>query len=466
MRQNLFVISGGSRTATGVKKSGREASRGLRADLSNTDPSTTAQGCQSASAGARRGSSTSLVSIASVGVTNTAFVISSASRAASGAEKSGRAASLRLRLASAGMTCMLAFCLTVACRGAQAQSLHAPVIIHESAEDAVGDASGSQSVVNQSRGIAELTHAVMLSPRDASAYMARAHWYAEHGNTAAAITDVRKELMIEPRDFAAHAFLGSLYLKMGAYKNALFEYNRVLSAKAISAGICKGRGDAYFGLKKPQLAVQNYSLAIRLQPNDPAIYRARSEAYVRSNQLHNALLDMNMVCRLEPKRVDNFLRRGQICAMIGDRSTALQQFNMASAINPSDWRGLYKCAVMANNDMQFQRALKICTAAVRQNPNVSCIYGLMGTCYYNMQQYENALSSFDRAIALNPRTSPYYGDRADAYAKLGQGENAVRDYNRAIALAPKDRTLIARRDAAAHDQARSTASTANKISMQ
>jgi tetratricopeptide (TPR) repeat protein len=99
---------------------------------------------------------------------------------------------------------------------------------------------------------------------------------------------------------------------------------------------------------------------------------------------------------------------------------------------------LYADGVSAYRAGDKDRALRLLTEAVRQNPNLAMAHSILGDIYKQSGDYESAATQYETLTQLDPFTADNYHRLAVSYHFLNRLREAAASYLRAIKLNPRD----------------------------
>lgn len=103
---------------------------------------------------------------------------------------------------------------------------------------------------------------------------------------------------------------------------------------------------------------------------------------------------------------------------------------------------------------QNQKAVALCTAALRRYPNESRIYNLRSTARHSQKDYQAALEDANVAIQLNGNNAQYYNSRGVTLHEMGWLEEALKDKNKAVQLEPENARYYNSRGMTLHEMGR------------
>jgi len=150
------------------------------------------------------------------------------------------------------------------------------------------------------RALADLTRALQLNPKLATAYNNRGVIHSQRGELARAIADFSAALRLDPQVAEVYHNRGLAYATQGAYPQAIEDFTRALALNPWDAVTYHFRGMAHGNQGDLDSAIADFTEAIRLNPEDPLPYRHRGAAYAKKGWSALAECDYQAALRLEP----------------------------------------------------------------------------------------------------------------------------------------------------------------------
>lgn len=92
--------------------------------------------------------------------------------------------------------------------------------------------------------------------------------------------------------------------------------------------------------------------------------------------------------------------------------------------------------VVACQNRDYQRAVRLISKAISINPNTAQAYSNLGTALKELGRFEEALLNHDKAIALKPDYAQAYYNRGIVLKELKRFEEALVSYEKSIRLGP------------------------------
>lgn len=99
---------------------------------------------------------------------------------------------------------------------------------------------------------------------------------------------------------------------------------------------------------------------------------------------------------------------------------------------------LYTDGVSAYRAGDNERAVKLLTEAVRQNPNLGMAHSILGDIYKASGDYDNAATQYESLTKIDPYAADNHHRLAVSYHFLNRLRDAAAAYLRAIKLNPRD----------------------------
>ncbi|OIO87030.1 MAG: hypothetical protein AUK32_04650 [Candidatus Aquicultor secundus] len=120
------------------------------------------------------------------------------------------------------------------------------------------------------RAINSFDKVVLLSPRDAAAFVYRARLYFNNGNTNAAIDDLNTAINIDKKNPEAHFGISLIRLQEGDLKQAVKELDLVIKERPKWIEAYLSREVAYRKLGDKDKAIKDLKQVLKLEPQNPA----------------------------------------------------------------------------------------------------------------------------------------------------------------------------------------------------
>jgi tetratricopeptide (TPR) repeat protein/V8-like Glu-specific endopeptidase len=278
---------------------------------------------------------------------------------------------------------------------------------------------GDDLRAGKQESIHQLSRAIRINPRYASAYLMRGIIYEQLQVYAQALADYDKAIALDPKLAVAYYNRAGLKSdKLDDPQGALADYNKSISINPKNAGAYANRGL----LKKNRLydspgALTDYDKAISIDSQDDNIYNLRGVLKAKLKDSPGALADYNKAISVNPKNASVYNNRGSLKQFkLNDFQGALADYNAAISINPK-----FALAYFNRGNLKRDKLKDPQGALADHNKAV---------------QY--ALADYNQSISINPKNAIAYSNRGDLKAnRLNDPNGALSDYNKAISINPK-----------------------------
>ena len=322
------------------------------------------------------------------------------------------------------------------------------------------------------------SHAVDVTPYNATAHFNYGNILADHKKTEAAIAHYRTALQLQPKNGDVYNNLGNLLTKVKRYDEAIEDLRIAIQFDPKDAFAHNNLGLAFAYAKQPEEAIDEYRKALALKPGyvtaldnlglllqDEKRLDEAGEVYeqslkfepedadvcynmgvVRINQgrIDDAIAYFRRVLELKPTYVLAYHNLGVLTSGRGQLDEAIACFGRAAQLdskNPSS-RNLFDEAMarreQIKSDVAAQREL------LREHPDdVNLLNRIAWTLATNpttsIRNGAEAVQLAGRAVQLSQsRNSISLGILAAAYAETGQYAKAVESQQQALALAANE----------------------------
>jgi tetratricopeptide (TPR) repeat protein len=331
----------------------------------------------------------------------------------------------------------------------------------------------------QADALDAFTKAIAIYPNDTFALAGRAAIYGEQGDFVHARADALAIVQIDPGNTSAIRILAALDLQAGHPDQARDRVRAAIEANPDSADLymllgqldddCSGltreacvasKADAEVQYGKA-IAIQPTALAyamraqdrpaaeaaarfddlaqaIKLQPQWDLPYLVRSAIYLNDKDYDKALADANKAIELNPKDSQAYLIREQVYFAQGKTALALADIDALLARAPSSPQYLNEsCWERATHNVELDKALEACNAAVKAAPKSAAILDSRGFVQLRLGHYDLAIADYDAALLLEPNQGNSLYGRGVAKLRKGMSREGQADIDAARRLYPK-----------------------------
>lgn len=166
-------------------------------------------------------------------------------------------------------------------------------------------------VDNFQKAVLDLNTAIKLKPDYAEAYGDRGHAYVAIKQYPRAYADFEKAFQLS-KDTDAMGSKAKLEDVNGKHKEAVADYTRVIAVEPEKSWPYVQRGIAYEALKDYTKAIADYTVLCDRYPKSYEYFELRGAAYMKANQLDKSLADYNQVISLNPSYTGGYKQRAGV----------------------------------------------------------------------------------------------------------------------------------------------------------
>ncbi len=301
------------------------------------------------------------------------------------------------------------------------------------------------SVDSAIRILKELGESPSVQAALARAYLYKFQITSDPELAALASKAAERALKGDPQSMDVNITLGDLRRQTGRYKEAIDAYLRVLSQQPNSAEAVLGLAETYNKSSDFKNAELSYRRAIQLQPNFWGGYNQLGAFYFSQSRYADAIPQFQRVVQMFPDNERAYNNLGAMYQLLGRYSEALHVYEQSIGRSPSA-QGYSNLGTCSYSLGRYTDAAKALENAVRLAPheylysrNLADTYRWIPGQEANARHtYERAIELCDAAIRINPNDARAYRTRASALAKLGRQREARTSILRALELQPKN----------------------------
>jgi len=245
-----------------------------------------------------------------------------------------------------------------------------------------------------------------------------------------------------PDDWRPYWFLGALSNMMHNDSASLGYFERV---KELAEWI----PDGWIGVASVYYDAQNFTEAIRVLeeakkavPDEFRVYFLLGISLQRNGQRVDAAAALEKAVTIDPRSVEAFSALALVYDELGRKAESDSAYEHGLDIDPTNHLILNNYAYsLAERKMQLERALKMSTEALDQQPENQSYLDTYGWIYYQMGDYEKARESVNKAILLGSTSAVVHEHLGDIYFKLSDTERAMEYWRKALQLDPDNAGL-------------------------
>jgi tetratricopeptide (TPR) repeat protein len=169
----------------------------------------------------------------------------------------------------------------------------------------------------------------------AYAYRLRGSARLDAGALDQALADISAAVRLAPRDATALLLRGQVRVGRNEISRAIGDFSEAISINPRSAAALTGRGHAHMLMGYLDAAIADLTRAIEILPDSAVGYNNRGLAYRRAGNLERAIEDYTAAINRNPIYALAYSNRGYTHEARGDRVAAVADFRQALMIDPS-----------------------------------------------------------------------------------------------------------------------------------
>lgn len=144
-----------------------------------------------------------------------------------------------------------------------------------------------------------------------------------------------------------------------------------------------------------------------------------------------------LIIRNNPNDIDALHMLGVLCAEQGLLDEAVCYLERAIALDNTNTSLMLHLANIYKAKNQFDEAITLLFAVIRQHPEYPAAYNNLGTVYYAQSRWLDAVNAFQQAISHQADYVDAYYNLGLALSKLNRRDESVHAFEALLALAPK-----------------------------
>lgn len=268
----------------------------------------------------------------------------------------------------------------------------------------------------------------------ARAWLSLAH-VVEITNPGEALEAYRQAAILRPTDPEPHLSAGLLLEKQGHFEDAEKEYQLALNLDASSTDAMTGLANAYMrGHQFPQ-AEEVLRKLIVARPNDGAIHNELGRVLAAEGKKDNAIAELEVGLKLAPGDITAQRDLGDLYADAGkfEKTEAIYRSLLERTPDDPELHDTIGKALLKQR--KFPEAQQEFMAAVRLKPDFGAAYGDLAVAANENKNYELAIKAADARAKFLPEIPVSYFLRATAYDHLRDRKEAVLNYHKFLEVA-------------------------------
>lgn len=219
---------------------------------------------------------------------------------------------------------------------------------------------------------------------------------------------------------------------------AFADYGEAIRLAPDNIEYLRQRAALYRRTRQPLRAVEDIDRLLKLKPDDVDALMMRAEMGRRLDHKADVRSDVDAAAAAAPKPSDRRLELAGFYEAMDAYPEAVAQYDLWIAAHPDDNRRPMalngRCWTRALANIELDRALKDCNAALSAMPHTAAILDSRGMVRLRMGDYAHALADYDEALKTMTKSAWTYYGRGIAALRLGRTAEGEADIAKAKAL--------------------------------
>jgi tetratricopeptide (TPR) repeat protein len=280
-----------------------------------------------------------------------------------------------------------------------------------------------------------LKRAIAAHPNDYNLQtLLAAHYFSVNNRP-----EMTKVVTAKPDNFVARFNLGRAYFAKGDLEQARQQFDAALKqrqdympARLALTQLALRRGDVDAALKLAQDTR-------KMNPASGTATLLEAAAYLRKGQTDEARALLEAILKQNPNQVDTLLELGVLNMVQKKYKDAEDAFRKASAVDPSNVRGVLGMVEVHLAQGQQDEAVKVMKDEVAKQPQRTEVKKELATTLLRAKRIDEGIAVF-QSILEPYKDSPT--EQADIYFRIGQAYQIKKELPKALEAVKKARTLV------------------------
>jgi tetratricopeptide (TPR) repeat protein len=268
----------------------------------------------------------------------------------------------------------------------------------------------------------------------ARAWLSLAH-VLENSKPDEAIEAYKQAAALEPKNPEAHLSAGLLLEKENQFAGAEHEYKQALALDPASTDALTGLANIYMHGNRFADAGEVLHQLISLHPTDAAAHMQLGRVLAAAGKNEEAIAELQTAWKLAPGDLGLQRDLADLYSAARKYDQAEGQYRSLLAANPNDAELHHGLGVVFLNDRKFAQAQQELLIAVKLKPDFGAAYGDLAVAANENKNYELAIKAADARAKYLPEIPVSYFLRATAYDHLREFKQAAENYHKFLEVA-------------------------------
>ncbi len=254
------------------------------------------------------------------------------------------------------------------------------------------------------------------------------------GDAAAAPADAAASQTV-PTDAEGFSRRGAARAVRNDIPGAFADFAEAIKRAPDNVEYLRQRARLYAQTRQPILAVNDIDQLLKLKPDDVDALIMRASMRLRLDRHSDVRSDLDAAAAAAAPSSDRRLALAGFYETMEDYPKAIAQYDLWIAAHPDDNRRPValngRCWARALANIEIDRALKDCNAALSAMPHTAGFLDSRGLVRLRMGAYAQAVTDYDEAIKTMPKSAWSHYGRGIAELRLGRKADGDADIAKA-----------------------------------
>ena len=239
-----------------------------------------------------------------------------------------------------------------------------------------------------------------LQPKDPEPHLSAGLLLEKQDRTADAEQEYKQVLTLDPSGADALAGLANIYMRAQRYSEAEDVLRKLLAVRPNDAGAHMQLGRVLAIAGHNEEAIGELQTALKLAPDDADVQRDLAELFVTADKFDAAELQYRSLVNAKPKDAELHARLGQTLMKQHKFPEAQQELLAALQLKPDFGDAYDNLAIAANENKNYELAIKALEARSKFVPENSGTYFLRATTYDHLRDYKRAAENYHKFLEV------------------------------------------------------------------
>jgi tetratricopeptide (TPR) repeat protein len=242
--------------------------------------------------------------------------------------------------------------------------------------------------------------AAALTPKDPEPHLSAALLLEKQNRFADAEQQYKQALALDPESSDALTGLANVYLRGRRLADAEKVLRQLASLRPNDPGVHLELGRVLAADGNNEQAIQELETANKLAPADPAVERQLADLYSSGQMYDQAEALYRSLVAANPRDAELHHDLGVVLMKKKNFAAAQQELLMAVKLKPDYGAAYGDLAVTANENKQYELAIKATDARAKYLPEIPVSYFLRATAYDHLRDYKQAAENYHRFLEV------------------------------------------------------------------